>query len=157
MFWRLHLAGRLKSAKVLDQSFQKSPSLVKVSVVTEITKGLPKKDYPSLAIVGVYIAEYEKRFYRSWKGNADDLRKLHAEVGLLRSQHGAEDACRAVEVIFSPAMKWLSSGHLRFLLGTSNFRDHIVPKIAEIKKVVGEPAEWSCESKRETGYKEVSI
>lgn len=129
------------------------------SALTLVDGQIPREEWPVLAIVGLYLREYERRFRRKWRGGQVGLAGLYEDVEAFVAAWDVATAIGAIEVVFSDRMKWVTGDHMRFLQNQSNMTRFVVPLVAEAeeKRVGrGEQAEWAG-ARASAGSREVRL
>ena len=113
---------------------------------------IPRERWTTAGLVGKFILGYQDRFKRKLAsiGSAFFV-EVVINLATLVTRVGMKDAVDAVEAVFHPRLKWVSSSHHKFLLNENNYARFIIPVMAEIEAernptAKGEQAEFRLKS-----------
>lgn len=115
---------------------------------TMIVENIP--DCP-VVLVGMYCKKYRDLHYKNFTNEKGYF--MYKDMSDFIKREGMSVAYRGIETLFSPALKWVNGGHMKFLTNVNLFYDFVFPNI----KKRGEQAEWGGSASTEKGCKEVRI
>ena len=155
------VAVKLEPGVDWSERFFANPVASNAKRIAEEVKNLPTGEWPTVAVLGRYIAGYENRFKRAWPAGPVALRDAIKRIATLVQRDGAEGACAAVDAVFSTHLRWVSGDLLGFLLNETNYVRFVIPAMAKVTetrtKHAGEQAEWSGTRTENGTYEEVSL
>ena len=123
----------------------------------EIASSMLVEDIPQcpVVLIGLYCKKYKDRFFKVMP--IDRPYFLYKDMLDLAQREGMSDAYRGIEALFGTSLKWVRGGHMKFLMNSQLFSEHVVPNMRS--RVSGEQAEWAnyALSSREKGSREVRL
>lgn len=115
---------------------------------------LPYAEWTPDAVAGKFISQCSAHYGLT---HAVDVNSIVSGVSTLILRHGATDTCRAIDLLFSEEMKWVTQKSLGFLLNPNTWNKHVFPNLGNVTqaKVGGEFAEHTGPRPSGRGFRRV--
>ncbi len=150
--WRLCLPKKKKvvltakmaeAYKIQTRFLTYGPRFGLVEKAYNLAKDEPLESWVTLAVLGRFYAKYTERFRRTPVHHGHELTNMFREMEILAKRQGTKDLCLGIDALFRD-LKWVSGGHMPFLMNRANWDKFLVPAIVthEEKAGVGEQAEF---------------